>query len=113
MDTQRDIREFLTTRRARLTPVQAGLPDFGGRRRVPGLRREEVALLAGMSVEYYVRFERGNAIGVSERSSSTTPSARISTTSCERRTRAGGLSSVGGHRGRSSCGPGCSSCSTR
>ena len=66
MDTQRDIREFLTTRRARLTPVQAGLPDFGGRRRVPGLRREEVALLAGMSVEYYVRFERGNATGVSE-----------------------------------------------
>ena len=66
MDTQRDIREFLTTRRARLTPDQAGLPNFGGRRRVPGLRREEVALLAGMSVEYYVRLERGNATGVSE-----------------------------------------------
>jgi len=66
MDTQRDIREFLMTRRARLTPAQAGLPDFGGRRRVPGLRREEVALLAGMSVEYYVRLERGNATGVSE-----------------------------------------------
>jgi len=66
MDTPRDIREFLTTRRARLTPEQAGLPNFGGRRRVPGLRREEVALLAGMSVEYYVRFERGNATGVSE-----------------------------------------------
>ena len=66
MDTPNDIREFLTTRRARLTPEQAGLPDFGGRRRVPGLRREEVALLAGMSVEYYVRFERGNAKGVSE-----------------------------------------------
>jgi transcriptional regulator with XRE-family HTH domain len=66
MDTPSDLREFLTTRRARLTPAQAGLPDFGGRRRVPGLRREEVALLAGMSVEYYVRFERGNAKGVSE-----------------------------------------------
>lgn len=66
MDPPNDIREFLTTRRARLTPTQAGLPDFGGRRRVPGLRREEVALLAGMSVEYYVRFERGNAKGVSE-----------------------------------------------
>ncbi|MDQ1579370.1 MAG: hypothetical protein QOD05_145 [Microbacteriaceae bacterium] len=66
MDTPNDIREFLTSRRARLTPVQAGLPNFGGRRRVPGLRREEVALLAGMSVEYYVRFERGNAKGVSE-----------------------------------------------
>jgi transcriptional regulator with XRE-family HTH domain len=61
-----DIREFLTTRRARLTPQQAGLPDFGGRRRVPGLRREEVALLAGMSTEYYVRLERGHATGFSE-----------------------------------------------
>jgi transcriptional regulator with XRE-family HTH domain len=66
MDSLNDIREFLSTRRARLTPTQAGLPDFGGRRRVPGLRREEVALLAGMSVEYYVRLERGNAKGVSE-----------------------------------------------
>ncbi len=66
MDIRNDIREFLTTRRARLTPDQVGLPDFGGRRRVPGLRREEVALVAGMSVEYYVRLERGNATGVSE-----------------------------------------------
>lgn len=66
MDSPHDIREFLTTRRARLTPTEAGLPDFGGHRRVPGLRREEVALLAGMSVEYYVRLERGNAKGVSE-----------------------------------------------
>lgn len=66
MDTRNDIREFLTIRRSRLTPEQVGLPDFGGRRRVAGLRREEVALLAGMSVEYYVRLERGNATGVSE-----------------------------------------------
>lgn len=66
MDTPTDIREFLTSRRARRSPQEAGLPDFGGRRRVPGLRREEVALLAGMSVEYYVRLERGNAKGVSE-----------------------------------------------
>src|SRR5579863_9242219 len=66
MDTRSDLREFLTTRRARLTPQRAGLPDYGGRRRVPGLRREEVALVAGMSVEYYVRLERGNASGVSE-----------------------------------------------
>ena len=66
MDTPNDIREFLTTRRARLTPSQVGIPDFGGRRRVPGLRREEVALVAGMSVEYYTRLERGNARGVSE-----------------------------------------------
>lgn len=66
MDKPSEIREFLASRRARLTPAQVGLPDFGGRRRVPGLRREEVALLAGMSVEYYVRVERGNATGVSE-----------------------------------------------
>jgi transcriptional regulator with XRE-family HTH domain len=65
MDPTADIREFLTSRRARLTPADVGLPDFGGRRRVPGLRREEVALLAGMSVEYYVRLERGNASGIS------------------------------------------------
>src|SRR3954468_4872757 len=66
MDTQHAISEFLTTRRAKLTPTQVGLPDYGGRRRVPGLRREEVALLAGMSAEYYKRLERGNATGVSE-----------------------------------------------
>ena len=66
MDVRDDIREFLISRRARLTPAQVGLPDYGGRRRVPGLRREEVALVAGMSVEYYVRMERGNATGVSE-----------------------------------------------
>jgi transcriptional regulator with XRE-family HTH domain len=61
-----DIREFLTTRRARLTPTQAGLPVYGRQRRVSGLRREEVALLAGISVEYYTRLERGNARGVSD-----------------------------------------------
>jgi transcriptional regulator with XRE-family HTH domain len=66
MDNRSDIRDFLTSRRDRLTPQQAGLPDFGGRRRVKGLRREEVALLAGMSTEYYVRLERGNATGVSQ-----------------------------------------------
>jgi transcriptional regulator with XRE-family HTH domain len=66
MDGSEDIGEFLTTRRARLTPEQAGLPDYGGRRRVAGLRREEVALIAGMSPEYYKRLERGNARGVSE-----------------------------------------------
>ena len=66
MDNRSDIREFLTSRRDRLTPQDAGLPDFGGRRRVKGLRREEVALLAGMSTEYYVRLERGDGTGVSE-----------------------------------------------
>ncbi|KAA0940169.1 helix-turn-helix transcriptional regulator [Streptomyces apricus] len=67
MDTTREIREFLATRRARITPEQAGLPAFGnGKRRVPGLRREEVALLAGVSVDYYVRLERGRLAGASE-----------------------------------------------
>lgn len=66
MDSPNPISEFLTTRRAKLTPSQVGLPDFGGRRRVPGLRREEVAMVAGMSAEYYKRLERGNAAGVSE-----------------------------------------------
>ena len=67
MDAEHDdIGGFLTSRRARLTPAEAGLPDFGGRRRVPGLRREEVALLAGVSPEYYRKLERGNALGVSE-----------------------------------------------
>ncbi len=60
-----DIAEFLQTRRARITPEQAGLPSYG-RRRVKGLRREEVASLAGVSVEYYKRLERGNAAGVSD-----------------------------------------------
>ena len=66
MDTRNEIREFLTSRRGRITPGQAGLPVFGGSRRVPGLRREEVALLAGVSVDYYTRLERGNLSGVSE-----------------------------------------------
>jgi transcriptional regulator with XRE-family HTH domain len=65
MDAANDIAEFLATRRARITPEQAGLPSYG-KRRVPGLRREEVASLAGMSVEYYRRLERGNVSGVSE-----------------------------------------------
>ena len=65
MDAADDSAEFLTTRRARITPEQAGLPSYG-RRRVPGLRREEVASLAGVSVEYYKRLERGHLAGVSE-----------------------------------------------
>jgi transcriptional regulator with XRE-family HTH domain len=60
-----DIAEFLASRRAKVTPEQAGLPTYG-QRRVPGLRREEVASLAGMSFDYYKRLERGNASGVSD-----------------------------------------------
>jgi transcriptional regulator with XRE-family HTH domain len=59
-----EVREFLTSRRARITPERAGLPA-GGQRRVPGLRRSEVAALAGMSVEYYAKLERGSLAGVS------------------------------------------------
>ncbi len=67
MDTRNELREFLTSRRAKITPEQAGLRTYGaGARRVPGLRREEVALLAGVSVDYYTRLERGHAGGVSE-----------------------------------------------
>ena len=66
MDPRNDVREFLVSRRARITPEQAGLPAYGGNRRVKGLRREEVAMLAGISAEYYVRLERGNLRGVSE-----------------------------------------------
>ncbi|WP_136041895.1 MULTISPECIES: helix-turn-helix transcriptional regulator [unclassified Microbacterium] len=65
MDTRSEVREFLSTRRARITPDQAGLPVFGGNRRVPGLRREEVSLLAGVSVDYYTRLERGDLSGAS------------------------------------------------
>jgi transcriptional regulator with XRE-family HTH domain len=66
VDTRNEIREFLTSRRAKITPEQSGLRTFGGNRRVPGLRREEVALLAGVSVDYYTRLERGNVTGASE-----------------------------------------------
>ncbi|WP_327072772.1 helix-turn-helix transcriptional regulator [Kitasatospora purpeofusca] len=51
--------EFLRTRRSRLRPEDVDLPDFGGRRRVAGLRREELAQLAGVSVDYYTRLEQG------------------------------------------------------
>ncbi|WP_037628703.1 helix-turn-helix transcriptional regulator [Streptomyces aureus] len=66
MSTESDIRAFLASRRAKITPQQAGLPAYGGNRRVPGLRREEVALLAGVSIDYYVRLERGHLAGASE-----------------------------------------------
>jgi transcriptional regulator with XRE-family HTH domain len=64
VDNRQEVREFLTTRRARITPDQVGLP-VAGSRRVPGLRRSEVATLAGLSVEYYARLERGQIAGAS------------------------------------------------
>jgi transcriptional regulator with XRE-family HTH domain len=66
MSKKDEVREFLISRRAHVTPEQAGLPDFGGERRVPGLRREEVAMLAGVSVDYYTQLERGKIRGASE-----------------------------------------------
>ena len=67
MDTPgKELGAFLASRRAKITPKEAGLPVFGGNRRVPGLRREELAMLAGVSVEYLTRVERGNAAGVSD-----------------------------------------------
>src|SRR5918994_3049214 len=65
MDNRSEVRDFLASRRARLSPEQAGLTSYGSRR-VPGLRRAEVAQLAGVSIEYYTRLERGNLSGASE-----------------------------------------------
>jgi transcriptional regulator with XRE-family HTH domain len=61
-----EVRDFLVTRRAKITPDQAGLSHYGSNRRVPGLRREEVAMLAGVSADYYTRLEKGNLAGVSD-----------------------------------------------
>jgi transcriptional regulator with XRE-family HTH domain len=65
MDNRSEVRAFLTSRRAKISPEQAGIPAYGSRR-VAGLRRGEVAALAGVSVEYYTRLERGNLAGVSD-----------------------------------------------
>src|ERR687887_1123742 len=65
LDRRAELSEFLRTRRARLKPGDVGLPDFGRHRRVPGLRREELAQLAGVSVAYYTRLEQGNGRNVS------------------------------------------------
>ncbi|MFG3346639.1 helix-turn-helix transcriptional regulator [Streptomyces sp. NPDC048018] len=65
MDLSAELSEFLRTRRARLKPQDVGLPEFGRHRRVPGLRREELAQLAGVSVAYYTRLEQGNGKNVS------------------------------------------------
>ncbi|MDQ0730721.1 helix-turn-helix transcriptional regulator [Arthrobacter sp. B1I2] len=66
VDRKNDIREFLFSRRGKISPEQAGLPSYGELRRVPGLRREEVAQLAGVSTDYYTRLERGSLRGVSD-----------------------------------------------
>lgn len=66
MDNRREVQEFLTALRGRIGPEEAGVPLYGGERRVPGLRREEVAQLAGVSTTYYTRIERGDLSGVSD-----------------------------------------------
>jgi transcriptional regulator with XRE-family HTH domain len=66
VDNRAEVKEFLSSRRAKITPQQAGLATFGRNRRVPGLRRSEVADLAGVSVEYYSQLERGDLRGVSD-----------------------------------------------
>ncbi|MCP2165965.1 helix-turn-helix transcriptional regulator [Goodfellowiella coeruleoviolacea] len=62
LDRRAELGEFLRSRRARLRPEELGLPDYGGARRVPGLRREELARLAGVSVDHYVRLEQGRTL---------------------------------------------------
>lgn len=117
-DSRRDISGFLASRRARLTPEQAGLPNYGGQRRVPGLRREEVALLAGVSPDYYVKLERGNLSGASEQVLDAVARA-LQLDDAERahlfdlaRTASSHQPNAGAHR-RRRCGPVCSGCWTR
>jgi transcriptional regulator with XRE-family HTH domain len=66
VDNRNEVREFLASRRAKLSPEQAGVPFYGRRRRVPGLRREEVAQLAGVSTDYYTRLEKGDPSSASD-----------------------------------------------
>ncbi|GGG67045.1 hypothetical protein GCM10011374_34030 [Kocuria dechangensis] len=101
MDNRTEVRDFLMSRRAKLTPEEAGLPAVGNRR-VPGLRRTEVAALAGVSVEYYAKLERGAIAGApdrrrrgracsgrSSRSPAGSPSCGTSTRTCWPPTRSG------------------------
>ena len=66
MDRREELTEFLKSRRGRVRPEDLGLKVFGGRRRVPGLRREELAQASGVSADYYVRLEQGRAENVSQ-----------------------------------------------
>ena len=84
MDNRTEVRDFLVSRRAKLTPAQAGLPA-GGNRRVPGLRRSEVAALAGVSVEYYAKLERGAVAGASASVLEAVAAAQIGRASCRER----------------------------
>jgi transcriptional regulator with XRE-family HTH domain len=61
MNAKSPLGDFLQTRRSQLSPEDVGVPTYGERRRVPGLRREELAMLAGVSVSYYTRLEQGQS----------------------------------------------------
>jgi transcriptional regulator with XRE-family HTH domain len=116
VDNKNEIREFLASRRARLGPEQAGLPVYGANRRVPGLRREEVAMLAGVSVDYYTRLERGNLRGTSEAVLDGLAGA-LQLDEAERThlfdlARAANATQRTRRRGPSGCGRGCSACWT-
>ncbi|MGW7517487.1 helix-turn-helix domain-containing protein [Streptomyces sp. NPDC054796] len=65
MDGKRQLGSFLRARRSQLRPEDAGVPTYGERRRVPGLRREELAMLAGVSTSYYTRLEQGQSLSAS------------------------------------------------
>ncbi|NDZ78337.1 helix-turn-helix transcriptional regulator [Streptomyces sp. SID10853] len=65
MNAQVQLGDFLRTRRSQLLPEDLGIPTYGERRRVPGLRREELALLAGVSSSYYTRLEQGQSLNAS------------------------------------------------
>jgi transcriptional regulator with XRE-family HTH domain len=66
VDNRDEVKAFLSSRRAKITPERAGLQHFNRNRRMPGLRRSEVVDLAGVSVEYYAQLERGNLAGASD-----------------------------------------------
>ena len=117
VDNRSEVRDFLTSRRAKITPERAGVTSYGSRR-VPGLRRNEVAQLAGVSIEYYSRLERGNLTGVSDSVLDaiaralnwTRPSAPTCTTSPTRPDPQ--RANVAGPR-RSACARTCNGCWTR
>ena len=113
VDTRNEIRDFLTSRRAKLKAADVGLPDYGTRR-VPGLRREEVAVLAGVSVPYYTRLERGDLAGASDSVLEALARALSALTSSTSRVpRSPWVSRRGADRPSTASAPRCSKCSTR
>ncbi|MGC7101255.1 helix-turn-helix domain-containing protein [Amycolatopsis lurida] len=108
-----ELGDFLQSRRARLRPEDTGLPAFGGRRRVPGLRGEELAQLAGVSADYYSRLEQGRLGNVSDEVRRARSPARCASTTASAHT----CTTWHGHRAtrapRAAYGPACAGCSSR